>query len=201
MSHTVCGRTRSGGGPRPRSGRAQSPRSRAPCPRSAPPRGKSWTVRHARPGPPHPGHPGPCCRSAWRSGARILPGGKVNREWRGCSVGGFGVLAALAGLTLAGLGGIAALARLAAVGPVVTESLPHLGGLPPAEHALSRFHVRWYTVTMVFLAFDMEMIFMYPWTLVVPMMGTSSVVEMFLFLALLLSGVLYAWREGALRWT
>ncbi|CAM5370317.1 NADH-quinone oxidoreductase subunit A [Streptomyces griseus] len=116
-------------------------------------------------------------------------------------MGGFGVLAALAGLTLAGLGGIAALARLAAVGPVVTESLPHLGGLPPAEHALSRFHVRWYTVTMVFLAFDMEMIFMYPWTLVVPMMGTSSVVEMFLFLALLLSGVLYAWREGALRWT
>ncbi|MFI2031285.1 NADH-quinone oxidoreductase subunit A [Streptomyces buecherae] len=91
--------------------------------------------------------------------------------------------------------------RLATVGPTVPVRLPHLGGLPPVEHALSRFHVRWYTVTMVFLAFDMEMIFMYPWTLVVPMMGTSSVVEMFLFLAILLAGVVYAWREGALRWT
>jgi NADH-quinone oxidoreductase subunit A len=75
------------------------------------------------------------------------------------------------------------------------------GGLPPAEHAVSRFHVRWYPVTMVFLAFDMEMLFMYPWTLVVSRVGVASVIEMFLFLAILLAGVLYAWREGALRWT
>ena len=54
---------------------------------------------------------------------------------------------------------------------------------------------------MVFLAFDMEMIFMYPWTLVVAQMGPAAVVEMFGFLALLMAGVLYAWREGALRWT
>jgi NADH-quinone oxidoreductase subunit A len=113
----------------------------------------------------------------------------------------FGPPAAIAGVVLAGFAAVAGLARVAAVGPAVTERLPHLGGLPPAEHALSRFHVRWYTVTMVFLAFDMEMIFMYPWTLVVPVMGTSSVVEMFLFLAILLSGAVYAWREGALRWT
>ena len=75
------------------------------------------------------------------------------------------------------------------------------GGLPPAEHAVSRFHVRWYPVTMVFLAFDMEMLFMYPWTLVVSRVGAAAVVEMFLFLGILLAGVLYAWREGALRWT
>jgi NADH-quinone oxidoreductase subunit A len=36
--------------------------------------------------------------------------------------------------------------------------------MPAAEHAASRFHVRWYAITMLFLAFDMEMIFMYPWT-------------------------------------
>ena len=74
-------------------------------------------------------------------------------------------------------------------------------GLPPAEHAVSRFHVRWYTITMLFLAFDMEMIFMYPWTLVISAVGASSVIEMFTFLAVLLAGVAYAWREGALRWT
>jgi NADH-quinone oxidoreductase subunit A len=78
---------------------------------------------------------------------------------------------------------------------------PFTGGLLPTEHAFSRFHVRWYPVTMVFLAFDMEMLFMYPWTLVVSRVGAAAVIEMFLFLAILLAGVLYAWREGALRWT
>ncbi|MCX4911114.1 NADH-quinone oxidoreductase subunit A [Streptomyces sp. NBC_00878] len=78
---------------------------------------------------------------------------------------------------------------------------PFSGGLEPQEHPLSRFHVRWYPVTMVFLAFDMEMLFMYPWTKVVSAVGTSAVVEMFLFLGILLAGVAYAWREGAFRWS
>lgn len=78
---------------------------------------------------------------------------------------------------------------------------PFLSGLEPAEHAVSRYHVRWYTVTLLFLAFDMEMVFMYPWTRVVAAMGTPAVVEMFVFLGILLAGVAHAWREGALRWT
>lgn len=77
---------------------------------------------------------------------------------------------------------------------------PYLGGASVAEHAFSRFHPRWYLVSMVFLAFDMEMLFMYPWTLVVRTLGAPAVIEMFTFLALLVVGVLYAWREGALRW-
>lgn len=80
------------------------------------------------------------------------------------------------------------------------QAAPFSGGLPPPEHAFSRFHVRWYVVTMLFLAFDMEMIFMYPWTLVIRSVGASAVTEMFIFLAVLLAGVVYAWREGALRW-
>ncbi|WP_131743412.1 NADH-quinone oxidoreductase subunit A [Actinomadura roseirufa] len=83
---------------------------------------------------------------------------------------------------------------------VPLESGPFLSGWRPQEHALSRFHVRWYAVTMVFLAFDMEMVFMYPWALVVASVGAKAVVEMFAFLALIMIGVLYAWREGALRW-
>lgn len=94
--------------------------------------------------------------------------------------------------------GVAALATVHRSAAVVGA---FSGGLPPAEHAVSRFHVRWYPATMVFLAFDMEMLFMYPWTLVVSRVGPAAVVEMFLFLAILLAGVVYAWREGALRWT
>ena len=92
-------------------------------------------------------------------------------------------------------------ARLLSVRRTALEVVPFSGGLAPAEHAVSRFHVRWYPVTMVFLAFDMEMIFMYPWTLVVSRIGPSAVIEMFLLLGILLAGVVYAWREGALRWT
>ena len=110
------------------------------------------------------------------------------------------VLAAL-GVVLALVALLYGLARVVRTDPTAREVLPFSGGLPPAQHAFSRFHARWYPVTMVFLAFDMEMVFMYPWTLVVSRVGTAAVVEMFLFLAILLAGVVYAWREGALRWT
>lgn len=78
---------------------------------------------------------------------------------------------------------------------------PFLSGAAPVEHAVSRYHVRWYTITMVFLAFDMEMVFMYPWAVVVAQIGPAAVIEMFGFLAVLVAGVVYAWREGAFRWT
>lgn len=78
---------------------------------------------------------------------------------------------------------------------------PFSGGLAPAEHPASRFHVRWYPVSLVFLAFDMEMLFMYPWVRVVKEIGTPAVVEMFLFLGILLAAVVHAWREGVFRWT
>jgi NADH-quinone oxidoreductase subunit A len=107
----------------------------------------------------------------------------------------------LTGLVLivtSGLYGVAVLVRL---GRALTDVRPFLSGHEPVEHAVSRFHVRWYALTMIFLAFDMEMVFMYPWTLVVAEEGMTAVVEMFVFLAILFAGVTYAWREGALRWT
>jgi len=79
--------------------------------------------------------------------------------------------------------------------------LPFESGSLVTQHAVSRYHVRWYTVTLLFLAFDMEMVFMYPWALVVAEVGSAAVIEMFGFLAVLLVGVVYCWREGALRWT
>lgn len=77
---------------------------------------------------------------------------------------------------------------------------PFESGLRPSVHAVSRFHVRWYAVTLLFLAFDVEMLFMYPWAVVVAETGIAAVVEMFVFLGALMAGVVYAWREGALRW-
>jgi NADH:ubiquinone oxidoreductase subunit 3 (subunit A) len=79
-------------------------------------------------------------------------------------------------------------------------SLPFQSGWEPQEHALSRFHVRWYLATLLFLAFDVEMLFMYPWAVVVADLGATAVVEMFLFLGVLVVGVAWGWREGALRW-
>lgn len=80
------------------------------------------------------------------------------------------------------------------------EGLPFQSGWRPAEHALSRYHVRWYPATLLFLAFDVEMLFMYPWAVVVAELGATAIVEMFVFLGGVFVAVLWAWREGALRW-
>lgn len=112
-------------------------------------------------------------------------------------------LAVLAMLAL-GAGIVATAYAINGALAVVREPLAgptFLSGATPQEHAVSRFHVRWYPVTLLFLAFDMEMVFMYPWAVVVAEIGLKAVVEMFLFLGLLLVGVLYVWREGGLRWT
>ena len=80
------------------------------------------------------------------------------------------------------------------------QRVPVLGGLEPGTHAWNRFHVRYYPMALLFIAFEMEMMFMYPWAVVFAELGLKAYVEMGVFLALLSLGVLYAWREGALRW-
>lgn len=90
--------------------------------------------------------------------------------------------------------------RVSAVSPEPLPVLPFQSGWAPQEHALSRYHARWYLATLIFLAFDAEMLFMYPWAVVVADRGASAVIEMFLFLGALLLAVVWAWREGALRW-
>ena len=113
-----------------------------------------------------------------------------------------GFLAALlllgVAVTLVGAG--YGVARLVGVAPAVATAGSFLSGGEPVEHAFSRFHVRWYPLSMVYLAFEMEMLFMYPWTLVIAKVGAAAVIEMFAFLGILLAGVAYAWREGVLRW-
>jgi len=84
--------------------------------------------------------------------------------------------------------------------PTAPERVPFAGGLPPAVHAWSRYHARYYVMALVFLAFDMEMVYMYPWAVVFVREGVVAMVEMAMFITILLLGVLYMWRERALEW-
>ncbi len=80
------------------------------------------------------------------------------------------------------------------------QAAPFLGGGTPDTHAWQRFHFRAYTMTLVFIAFEMEMMFMYPWAVVFVSEGIKAMAEMGMFLAILSVGILYGWREGVFRW-
>ena len=90
--------------------------------------------------------------------------------------------------------------RVLVADPAPVLVLPQASGRVPLQHALSRYHARWYAASVVFLAFDVEMLFMYPWAVVVSDLGVGAVVEMFAFLGVLLAAVAWARREGAFRW-
>ncbi|MBA4180561.1 MAG: NADH-quinone oxidoreductase subunit A [Anaerolinea sp.] len=82
----------------------------------------------------------------------------------------------------------------------VPERSPFAGGEAPVVHAWNRYHARYYVMALVFLAFDMEMVFMYPWAVVFVREGGIAMVEMGMFITILLLGVLYAWRERVFEW-
>lgn len=84
--------------------------------------------------------------------------------------------------------------------PTVPERLPFAGGWEPEVHAWNRFHIRWYAMALLFLAFDMEMVFMYPWAVVFVREGLISLVEMLMFILILVVGIVYAWRERGFEW-
>ncbi len=106
----------------------------------------------------------------------------------------------LLALACSAVAGLYVLSLLLAVSRSPLVVAPWNGGDLTSEHALHRYHARWYAMSLVFLAFDLEMLFMYPWAVIVVEVGASAVIEMFGFLTLLLAGVVYAWREGAFRW-
>ena len=113
----------------------------------------------------------------------------------------FGPLGAALAVFVATLGLALALRALGDVaGATASERLPHAGGYPPRVHAWSRFHARFYVMAFVFLAFDMEMVYMYPWAVVFAREGAIAFVEMGWFILALLLGILYTWREGAFEW-
>lgn len=76
---------------------------------------------------------------------------------------------------------------------------PYLGGGSPQTHAWQRYHARYYSMTLLFIAFEMKMVFTYRWAVVVTE-GIKALAEMGMFLAILSIGVVYGWREGVFRW-
>jgi NADH-quinone oxidoreductase subunit A len=73
-------------------------------------------------------------------------------------------------------------------------------GNPPFMDSRSKVFVRYYLIAVMFVLFDLEVVFLYPWAVVYRKLGLFALVEMVLFILILLFGYAYAWRKGALEW-
>ena len=73
-------------------------------------------------------------------------------------------------------------------------------GIEPRRDARQRFSVRFYIVAMLFLIFDVETVFLFPWAIQYRALALFGFIEMFVFLAILVFGYFYAWKRGALEW-
>jgi NADH-quinone oxidoreductase subunit A len=84
--------------------------------------------------------------------------------------------------------------------PTPEKSAPYECGMPPVGNAHERMSVKFYLVAMIFLLFDIEVAFLYPWAMALRDLGWGGFVQVVLFMALLLAGYIYVWRKGALDW-
>lgn len=73
-------------------------------------------------------------------------------------------------------------------------------GNPSTGPARGRFSVRFYLVAILFIVFDVEVVFMYPWAIVFRRLGVPGLIEMVVFIAVLTAGLGYVWKKGALAW-
>lgn len=78
---------------------------------------------------------------------------------------------------------------------------PYESGIAPTGDARERFSVKFYLVAIVFILFDIEAIFLYPWAVVYRELKMFAFVEMLLFIAFVLAGFFYIWKKGALDWS
>jgi NADH-quinone oxidoreductase subunit A len=79
--------------------------------------------------------------------------------------------------------------------------MPYESGMKPVGSARERFSVKFYLVAMVFILFDIEAIFLYPWAMIYRDMGLFAFWEMLLFIALVLGGFFYIYKKGVLDWS
>ncbi len=84
--------------------------------------------------------------------------------------------------------------------PYPEKLLTYESGITPFMDAHQRFSIRYYIVAMLFLIFDIEAVFLYPWAVAYGQIGLYGFVEMMIFIAILLVGYFYAWKKGALEW-
>lgn len=81
------------------------------------------------------------------------------------------------------------------------KSTPYESGMQPVGNARERLSVKFYLVAMVFILFDIEAIFLYPWAVVYRQLKLFAFFEMLLFIVLVLCGFFYIWKKGVLNWS
>jgi NADH-quinone oxidoreductase subunit A len=81
------------------------------------------------------------------------------------------------------------------------KDMPYESGIVPTGDARQRFSVKFYLVGMLFILFDIEAIFLYPWVVVYRDLKMFGFLEMLVFVVLILSGFFYIWKKGALDWS
>ncbi|MEO7066988.1 MAG: NADH-quinone oxidoreductase subunit A [Rhodanobacter sp.] len=107
----------------------------------------------------------------------------------------FIVVATVIGLALLAIGLLAGPHR-----PEAEKLAPYECGFEAFEDARMRFDVRYYLLAILFIIFDLEIAFLFPWAVVFQQIGLIALVEMGLFLLLLIIGFAYVWKKGALEW-
>jgi len=84
--------------------------------------------------------------------------------------------------------------------PYPEKLITYESGITPLTDARQKFSIRFYIVAMLFLIFDIEAVFLYPWAVAYDYIGLYGFVEMVIFIVVLLVGYWYAWKKGALEW-
>ena len=110
-------------------------------------------------------------------------------------------VAFLAGAALLLVGGTLGLSRaIRPKRPTPEKLIAYESGVDPVGTGWSQSQIRYYLFAVLFVLFDVEAVFLFPWARVYLTLGTSAVVEMGIFIAILATGLLYAGRKGVLRW-
>jgi NADH-quinone oxidoreductase subunit A len=84
--------------------------------------------------------------------------------------------------------------------PHKTKLMPYECGIDPVDSARGRYTVRFYIVAILFVVFDVETIFLFPWAVQFKILGWFGFLEMMVFLAILVVGYIWIWKKGALEW-
>jgi len=80
------------------------------------------------------------------------------------------------------------------------KSMPYESGMNPYGEGARRMPIRFYLIAVLFILFDIEVVFFLPWAVVFRQLGLFGLIEMVIFIFILLVGYVYAWKKGALEW-
>lgn len=106
-------------------------------------------------------------------------------------------------VTIAVLFGLVSLVVSSIIGqkkPSVTKLAPYECGCEPVGTARERFSIKFYLIAMLFILFDIEAVFLYPWAILYRKLGVFGLIEMGVFIVILFVGYIYVWKKGALEW-